>query len=693
MILYTKNDSSLNIPVGLGPSIGPLDASLVPLEVDSSTVAQSIMPTGDGFSSVTVNPYTLDSKTVDSSTVSQIITSDEDGLSSVTVNPVNASIDSDIQPGNIREGVEILGVEGTFQGGTLQAKTVDSSLSIQTITPDAGNYGLSSVTVNPYTTEQMTLDVSQNGLYTLIPQNADALSGVDISVNVQNNFNWIIEARKGNITDVSNYSLEGLPNIENGAAGILMGAPITTLPQFGTNNVRNYGLKYAFANTSVGPHVDISLDTLSGNEGFAYAFMDCPNITDVSINVQNIQANNPFSYAFAGCSRLSNVDISVGSYNNIDTLGSSMFYSAATSASVERLRVRFNNLETPSQIHPLYANNLFSGLFSYFDKPLEVEIDANKSLHNPFNLSGNNNFYHAFVGSNIRHAPNIIDDRIFFLTGIANFYDAFAYTQLEEINFGIDRLSYTSGGTSDNFTNTFGGCPNLTTVNLTGQFLSEENCGDNFLNTFSGSPVTTVNIASYRGTYPLLYARAGWNVLSSATTLENLNIGRVNSEVHLDWQPNLSKDSVISILSKADDYIGLGAKTITFYSGGLTFTDDAQGSLQAAYDSAVQHGWTINNLTIIPATGLIVLTSPSTISMDMSGDTAQITFDAYDTWGAEATIGGGTFPDFSVSPAYGSSGSQTITVTKNFTPIPHLDDGIITISSGSYSVNVTVSFT
>lgn len=502
--------------------------------------------------------------------------------------------DKNLKPENIKKGVKIFKVTGTFEGGTLQAKNVDSSTVSQTVTPDGSNYGLSSVVVNPYTTEQITLDVSQNGLYTLIPQNADALSGVDISVNVQNNFNWILEARKGNITDVSNYSLEGLPNIVNGAAGILIGAHVTTLPQFGVNAVRDYGLKYAFANTSIGPHVDISLDAIRGIEGFMYAFADCPNITDVSINVQHIRARNPFGFAFSGCSRLSNVDISVGSYDNIDTLGGSMFYSASTSTSVERLRVRFNNLEN-SSLKGCSVNNLFSGLFSYFDKPLEVEIDAND-----LNLIGNNNFYQAFVGSNISQAPNIINGGIFFLRGIANFYDAFAYTQLEEITFGVYKLGYTEGGTSDNFTNTFGWCPNLTTVNLDGYFLSEENCSDNFLNTFSGSPVTTVNLSFYAGSYPLLYARKGWNVLSSATTLENLNIKRVNSEVHLDWQPNLSKDSVISILSKADDYIGLGSKSITFYSGGLTFTDDAQGSLQAAYDSAVQCGWTINNLTIIP---------------------------------------------------------------------------------------------
>lgn len=152
--------------------------------VDSSTVSQTITSDEDGLSSVTVNPYILDTKSVNPSTGSQTVTSDEDGMSQVTVNPVTAAIDPDIVASNIKKDVDILGVVGTFEGGTLQSKTVDSSTASQTITPDGANYGLSSVTVNPYTEEAVSDTITQNGQYTYTAQNADTLSGVTIDVSV-----------------------------------------------------------------------------------------------------------------------------------------------------------------------------------------------------------------------------------------------------------------------------------------------------------------------------------------------------------------------------------------------------------------------------------------------------------------------------------------------------------------------------
>lgn len=176
--------------------------------VDSSTTIQYVQPDQGytGLDYVAVNPYTLDSKTVNPSTNSQTVTSDEDGLSSVTVNGVTAAIDPDLVPGNIKKDVEILGVVGTFEGGTLQSKSVNSSTSSQTVTPDGDNYGLSQVTVNPYTVESKSQTITVNGQYSFAPTNADALSGVNIDVSVAD-IPAVVQSKSVSYTANGQYSV------------------------------------------------------------------------------------------------------------------------------------------------------------------------------------------------------------------------------------------------------------------------------------------------------------------------------------------------------------------------------------------------------------------------------------------------------------------------------------------------------
>ena len=107
-----------------------------PLSVTPSRNAQTFSPSGfDGYAPVEVQGYTpvLQAKTATPATTAQVVTADGgyDGLSSVSVDAVTAAIDPNIQAGNIKKDVEILGVTGTMEqgvaieGGTYTGQTID----------------------------------------------------------------------------------------------------------------------------------------------------------------------------------------------------------------------------------------------------------------------------------------------------------------------------------------------------------------------------------------------------------------------------------------------------------------------------------------------------------------------------------------------------------------------------------------
>ena len=83
--------------------------------------------------SISATP-TLQAKTVTPATSQQVITPDNNyqGLSQVTVSAVTSAIDSDIVAGNIKSGVNILGVVGTYTG--------EGGGGGSTLTPTAGDY-------------------------------------------------------------------------------------------------------------------------------------------------------------------------------------------------------------------------------------------------------------------------------------------------------------------------------------------------------------------------------------------------------------------------------------------------------------------------------------------------------------------------------------------------------------------------
>lgn len=95
-------------------------ADVRPLYVVPSRDSQTFSPVGfDGFAPVEVQGYdpVLQAKTTEPATTAQTITPDAgyDGLSSVNVDAVTAAIDANIVAGNIKKNVQILGVTGTME--------------------------------------------------------------------------------------------------------------------------------------------------------------------------------------------------------------------------------------------------------------------------------------------------------------------------------------------------------------------------------------------------------------------------------------------------------------------------------------------------------------------------------------------------------------------------------------------------
>lgn len=93
---------------------------------------------------------------VNPSTEIQYIGPDDgfDGIEDIKLNPVTSDIDKDIRSENIKEGVNILGVEGTLKENNVQGSvTVDPETFSQEVIPEYGYDGIRRVIVNPVTSD------------------------------------------------------------------------------------------------------------------------------------------------------------------------------------------------------------------------------------------------------------------------------------------------------------------------------------------------------------------------------------------------------------------------------------------------------------------------------------------------------------------------------------------------------------
>lgn len=539
--------------------------------VNSSTSQQTVTSSADGLSSVTVNPYTLDSKAVDPSTSEQVVTSSADGLSSVTVNAVTSSIDSNIQADNIKKDVTILGVTGTYESAPTQPNLQDVSVTY-----------------------------ISNGNYTLSASDGyDGLGTVDVSVNIDGATNWIIEARAGRLSDISGYSIAELVKNKDGAAGLFMNSGITSIPRIQDSvdnpngNVGFGSLKQAFYGCNSLQSVDVSVGSIGG-EGMKECFSSS-GVRDASIYVGALTSDNSdvLSDCFHVCRDLRNLYIKLGPDASI--VGYNAFYricgETGTNQDPNGTTITIEGLR---EVNDGALQEAFYGIHSNNDGYLILNLPDNLSTvrGKETNYAFHNMCSNAHMAD--KTTPSFLS-KLDYINGNDNFRYAFSYSNVETATLGFN----TCIG-NRNFSGVFSYCWGLKKVTFDGSF--DITGDDNFDNVFNSCyDLTSMTCTSTAGTKPFRYNNNN-NVAKNVTYLTNVTIDNVNSDVYLLWNSIVNAESVYGILSKA-----VGAtvqegdtRTISFNESGLTVTDFEDGRIQTAYNAAVADGWTINNLTINP---------------------------------------------------------------------------------------------
>lgn len=167
---------------------GASGASFQSKTVNPSESAQTIKADNgyDGLSQVTVNAvsrtYVGSGVTKKSAATYTPGTSDQSIASGQYLNGTQTiKGDSNLTAGNIRNGVKIFNVTGNYAGSSssggsspkLQTKTATPSESTQTISPDSGYDGLSSVTVNAVSRTYVGSGVTKKAAATYTPKTSD----------------------------------------------------------------------------------------------------------------------------------------------------------------------------------------------------------------------------------------------------------------------------------------------------------------------------------------------------------------------------------------------------------------------------------------------------------------------------------------------------------------------------------------
>ena len=281
-----------------------ISSEITNLENTKAAIKQAIIAKGvsvgenDGFASYATKIGQISSGTspvisslnITPTTSAQTITapSGTDGYSPINVSAVTNSIDSNIVAENIKNGVSILGVSGTYTGSG-ESSTVGPTREVTA----QGIYQVPSSNFS-FTLPSNIIGIGKNALYSVF-KDCQYLTSVNLNYLTQTSGENAMYGAFDGCSNLTNVDLSGL----------------TTL------NSRR-GMMYAFNNCSKLVNVNLrNLTSINSEEALSSAFNNCSKLTTLDLgSVTLINGLNVFNRAFSSCTNLETI-----LFTNLETIG------------------------------------------------------------------------------------------------------------------------------------------------------------------------------------------------------------------------------------------------------------------------------------------------------------------------------------------------------------------------------------
>lgn len=270
----------------------------LPITQDLTNLPNAITSIPSGGSSPVINSLSI---TPTTSQQTYTASGGVDGFSPVTVSAVTASIDNNITTGNIKKDVTILGVTGTYEGGS--------------------NTGWQGIPIY-----QIVNGVAYKTSSTNTTLTGNEFTGL---VTIGNNIFY---------SAFEDYPLYG------------------TIDLSSVQTVGNNGLNYCFRGTQISGAIDLSSLTSVGQTGLGSTFYNCPNITSADISsLTNTIYNNAFNSTFRSCTSLTSVN-----FGGLTSISGDQAFGETFRGCTNLVTVNFNSLTT---ITGGTVNNALSNTF------------------------------------------------------------------------------------------------------------------------------------------------------------------------------------------------------------------------------------------------------------------------------------------------------------------------------------------